>query len=235
MSTAAPPPAAPPPPSDRTRVLRAPARGHYDAATVHAILDAAPICHVGYVTDDDQPIVIPTIHGRIDDALYLHGAAGNAMLRGIDDRPVSVTTTIIDGLVLARSVFHHSMNYRSVVVLGRGATVEDPDERMAALEAITERISPGRWEHCRLPNDKELRATRVTRIPLREASAKIRTGPPSDDVDDLDLDVWAGVVPWTTSAGAPEPAPDLRPGIAVPDHVAAMAPPHGQLTPKKGR
>jgi len=232
MSTAAPPPAAPPPPSKRTRVLRVPARGHYDAATVHAILDAAPICHVGYVTDDGQPIVIPTIHGRIDDTLYLHGAAGNAMLRGIDDQPVSVTATIVDGLVLARSVFHHSMNYRSVVVLGRGLTVEEPDERMAALEAITERISPGRWDHCRLPNEKELRATRVTRIPLAEASAKIRTGPPSDDADDLDLDVWAGVVPWTTSAGAPEPAPDLRPDVPLPDHVAAMTPPHGRNSPR---
>jgi hypothetical protein len=221
-----------PPPSDRTRVLRNAGRGRYDAPTIHAILDAAPICHVGYVTDDGQPIVIPTIHGRIGDALYLHGAAGNAMLRGIDDRPVSVTATIVDGLVLARSVFHHSMNYRSVVVLGRGRTVEEPDERMAALEAITERISPGRWEHCRLPNEKELRATRVTRVPLAEASAKVRTGPPSDDADDLDLDVWAGVVPWTTSAGAPEPAPDLRPDVAPPDHVAAMTPPHGRNSPQ---
>lgn len=228
MPDATAPPADPstPPPSQRTRVLRIPERGHYDRATVHAIVDAAPIGHVGYVTDDGQPIVIPTIHGRIDDRLYLHGAAGNAMLRGIDDRPVSFTATIVDGLVLARSVFHHSMNYRSVVVLGRGGTVEDPDERLAALEAITERISPGRWEACRLPNEKELRATRVTAIPLDEASAKVRSGPPSDAAEDLDLDVWAGVVPWITSAGDPEPAPDLRADIPLPDHVAVMSPPH---------
>ena len=219
------PPTAEPARSERTRVLRAGDRGRYDAATVHAILDAAPICHVGRVAADGQPIVIPMIHGRIDDTLYLHGAAGNATMRGIEDAPVSVTATIVDGLVLARSVFHHSMNYRSVVVLGRGRTVEDPDERMAALEAITERISPGRWEHCRLPNQKELRATRVTAIPLVEASAKIRTGPPHDDDADLDSDVWAGVVPWTTTAGRPEAAPDLRPGIEVPGHIDAMTPP----------
>lgn len=205
--------------------MRVPDRGRYDPDAVHAIVDAAPVCHVGYVTDDGQPIVIPTIHGRIDDMLYLHGAAGNAMLRAIDDRPVSVTATIIDGLVLARSVFHHSMNYRSVVVLGRGRTVGDPDERMAALRAITDRITPGRWAQCRLPDETELRATRVTSVPLHEASAKVRTGPPSDAAEDLGLDVWAGVVPWTTVAGTPEPAPDLRPGTPLPDHVAAMAPP----------
>ncbi len=210
-------------PSERTRVKRDPARARYDAATVLAILDAAAICHVGFVTDAGHPVVIPTIHGRIDDMLYLHGAAGNAMLRAITDAPVCVTATIVDGLVLARSVFHHSMNYRSVVVVGQGSAVDDPNERLAGLEAITERIAPGRWVASRLPNEKEMRATRVVRVPLAEASAKIRTGPPIDDENDLDSPTWAGVIPWTTRYGEPIPAPDLASDITVPRHVQDMA------------
>jgi len=206
-------------PTARTRLRRRPARAAYDRTTVYAILDEALICHVGFSVDR-QPYVIPTIHARVDDQLYMHGAAAGRMQRALGKGiPVCVTVTLLDGLVLARSAFHHSMNYRSVVVLGRAAAVTDPAERLAALEAIVEHVVPGRWSEVRVPNGKELRATAVLRLPLREVSAKIRTGPPIDHADDHALDVWAGVLPLQTIVGTPVIDPLLGPGIGIPASV----------------
>lgn len=214
------------PPSDRTRVRRLADRGRYDAATVHAILDEAYLAHVGVVIDG-EPRVLPMAFGRDGEVLYLHGAVGNALLRGGDGVEVCVTVTHLDGLVLARSAFHHSMNYRSVVVLGRAEKVTDLAEKRRALDAITDHVLPGRADDSRRSNDAELRQTLVLRVPLAEASAKVRTGPPIDEDDDLDLPHWAGVVPLRLVAGEPEqdalqlerpelaaiPAPEIvRPG-----------------------
>ncbi len=192
-----------PPPSDRTRVRRLADRGRYDAATVHAILDEAYLAHVGVVVDG-EPRVLPMAFGRADDVLYLHGAVGNALLRGGHAAEVCVTVTHLDGLVLARSAFHHSMNYRSVVVLGRAEKVTDPDEKRRALDAITDHVLPGRADTSRRTNDSELRQTLVLRVPLAEASAKVRTGPPIDEEEDLDLPYWAGVVPMRLVPGEPD-------------------------------
>lgn len=201
--------------TERTRVRRRPDRGAHDADTVRAILDEAPICHVGFSVGD-QPYVLPTIHARVGDRLYLHGAAANRMLRTLGEGSrCCVTATLIDGLVLARSAFHHSMNYRSVVVLARAEEVTEPAEKLAALRAIVEHVRPGRWDECRHPNEAELRATTVVRLPLDEASAKIRTGPPKDDAEDYGLPYWAGVVPLTTVEGTPEPdtPPETEPRL----------------------
>ena len=190
--------------TDRTRVRRHPERGAYDRESIDAILDEALICNVGFVVEG-QPFVIPTIHARAGDTLYLHGSSASRMLRtlegGVD---VCVTATLLDGIVLARSVYNHSMNYRSAVVLGRARLVDDPDEKLAALEAVVEHIVPGRWADARRPNRKELKATSVLALPLDQASAKIRTGPPSDFEEDEDLPVWAGVIPLRLVADAPE-------------------------------
>ena len=206
--------------SNRTKIKRLPARGAYDRETIHAILDEAFICHVGFVVDG-QPYVIPTGYARIGDDLYIHGSAASRMLRtlakGIE---VCVTVTILDGLVLARSAFHHSMNYRSVVILGQAELVEDPEEKNKALEAFTEHVIPGRWPAIRWPNEIELKATSVLKLPITEASAKIRTGDPKDDEEDYAMDVWAGVIPLATTTGEPVPDGRLRTGIPVPDHVA---------------
>lgn len=191
------------PPSDRTRVRRLADRGRYDATTVHAILDEAYLAHVGVVVDG-EPRVLPMAFGRDGDVLYLHGAVGNALLRGGDGAEVCVTVTHLDGLVLARSAFHHSMNYRSVVVLGRAEKVTDLEEKRRALDAITDHVLPGRADASRRTNDSELRQTLVVRLPLTEASAKVRTGPPIDEDEDLDLPYWAGVVPVRLVAGEPE-------------------------------
>lgn len=209
-------------PSSRTRVKRMPDRGAYERDQVDAILDAALVCHLGFV-QDGQPFVIPTLHARIDDRLYVHGSSASRALReagtGI---PACATVTLIDGLVLARSVFEHSVNYRSVVVLGTATPVTDPDEKNSALEAFTERLLPGRWADTRPPTRKELKATGVLWLPLDEASAKIREGGPHDaHTPDGELDVWAGVIPLRLSAGSPEPDPDLRDGIGVPDYLRA--------------
>jgi len=188
----------------RTRVKRHPERGVYDRGPIDGILDEALICHVGFVVDG-QPFVIPTIHARSGDVLYLHGSSASRMLRTIGEGvDVCVTVTLLDGIVLARSVYNSSMNYRSAVVLGRAREVVDADEQLAALETIVEHIAPGRWADARRPNGKELKATTVLALPLDEASAKIRTGPPSDFDEDLDLPVWAGVIPLRVVAGAPE-------------------------------
>jgi nitroimidazol reductase NimA-like FMN-containing flavoprotein (pyridoxamine 5'-phosphate oxidase superfamily) len=195
-------------PTPRTALGRLPKRGVYDRAQIHAILDEGFLCHVGFVVDG-QPYVIPTSYARVGEQLYLHGSAASRMLRslsaGID---VCVTVTLLDGLVLARSVFHHSMNYRSVVVLGRARLVTEPAEKLAALRAFTNHIVKDRWEEARQPTPQELKATSVLAVELKEASAKVRSGPPIDDEEDYALPVWAGVVPLKLSAG--EPIPDAR-------------------------
>jgi nitroimidazol reductase NimA-like FMN-containing flavoprotein (pyridoxamine 5'-phosphate oxidase superfamily) len=201
------------PPTGRTQVHRLPKRGVYDKAQVHAILDEGLICHVGF-TAGDQTYVIPTGYVRVDDRIYIHGSPASRMLgelkQGID---LCLTVTLLDGLVLARSAFHHSMNYRSVVVLGKARLVADPAEKVAALAAFVDHVVPGRWQEARQPTAKELQATYVLALPLTEVSAKVRTGPPIDDEEDYGLAVWAGVVPLRLDAGAPLADPRLAPGI----------------------
>jgi uncharacterized protein len=185
------------------------------------VLDAARICHLGFSVDD-QPYVIPTNHGRDGDVLYVHGSAASRMLRTLKrGARVCLTATVVDGLVLARSIFHHSMNYRSAVVLGEAAAVTDGDRKLQALHVIAEHVLPGRWDEVRPPTDKELRATTVLALPITEASVKVRVGPPLDDEDDYALPIWAGVLPLTTEVGAPVPDPRLAPGVDVPASVAA--------------
>src|SRR5436190_10271477 len=210
------------PRSERTTVRRLPKRGAYDRQTVDAILDEALICHVGFVHPDGHPVVIPTIHARRGDHLYLHGSPANQMLRnakrGIE---VCVTVTLLDELVLARSAFHHSMNYRSVVVFGEAVEVTDADEKRAVLLDFVDHVAPGRSTEARPPNAKELAGTLVLRLPLDEASAKIRTGPPIDDDEDLDLPIWAGVLPLPVTPSQPVPSPDLRVTVDLPTSVTA--------------
>ena len=182
-------------PNQRTRVTRLPKRAVYDKAQVHAILDEGFFCHVGF-TVDDQPYVIPTGYVRAGEKLYIHGSAASRMLRTLDQGiKVCVTVTLVDGLVLARSSFHHSVNYRSVVVLGTAQLVLDREEKMDALRRFTNHIVPGRWDEARVPNDQELKATSVLVLPMEEVSAKVRTGPPIDDEEDYEIPIWAGVVP----------------------------------------
>jgi uncharacterized protein len=189
-------------PSSRTRVIREPQRAVYDRESVNRILDEAFLCHVGFVVDS-QPFVIPTSYGRDGDTLYIHGSAASRMLRHLDQGvPVCVTVTLLDGLVLARSVFNHSMNYRSVVILGTATPVIDPAEKLAALRALSEHIIPQRWEDSRQPNEKELKATSVLRLPINEFSAKVRVGPPIDDEEDYSFSTWAGVIPLQMEVGA---------------------------------
>lgn len=203
----------------RTSVKRLPKRGNFDRETINAILDEAFICHVGFSVDG-QPYVIPTGFARIGDELYIHGSAASRMLRSMADGiDVCVTVTLIDGLVLARSAFHHSMNYRSVVILGRAKMVEDAVEKNRALEAFTEHIIPGRWADVRWPTERELKATTVLRLPITEASAKIRVGDPVDDEDDYSLNVWAGTVPLGLNPGEPIPDSQLGPDIEVPQYL----------------
>jgi uncharacterized protein len=181
--------------SDRTRLKRLPKRGHHDRETINAILDEALICHVGF-NISGQPYVIPTGFARVNDDLYIHGSAASRMLRSLAEGvEVCVTVTLLDGLVLARSAFHHSMNYRSVVLLGRAELVTDAEEKYAALKALTEHFVPGRWDDVRWPSELELKATTVLKLPISEASAKIRTGPPIDDDEDYAMNVWAGILP----------------------------------------
>src|SRR6478735_652684 len=207
-------------PSARTRVRRVHDRAAYDRITIDAVLDAGLICHLGFV-HDGQPFVIPTLHARIADRLFVHGSAASRTLRAVGEGiPACATVTLVDGIVLARSVFEHSMNYRSVVVLGTAEAVEDPDEKFRALEASTEKLLPGRFADSRPPTRKELKATSVLSLPLDEASAKIRDGGPDDgDTPDADLDVWAGHIPLTVKALPPVASPDLRAGIPVPAYA----------------
>lgn len=207
---------------ETNRVRRLAKRADYDAATIYAIVDEAPICHVGLIDDNGYPVVIPTIHARVDDTLVLHGAPASRLLKYVAaGRPLCVTVTLLDGLVLARSVFHHSMNYRSAVLFGHGRLVEADDEKMAALAALTEHVMPGRWDDARLPNDKELRATTVVALPIELASAKVRSGPPVDDEEDYALPVWAGVLPLAPQAADPQADPRLPADIAPPAYIAA--------------
>ena len=189
--------------SDRTRIVREPQRAVYDRGIVYKILDEGFVCHVGF-TADQQTFVIPTMYARVGDAICFHGSAASRMLRGVGGGlNVCVTVTLADGLVLARSVFNHSMNYRSVVALGIAAIVDEPDEKLAALQAFTEKILPGRWNDARRPNEKELKATTILRLPLTEVSAKVRVGGVEDDAEDYALKVWAGIVPLRMVADTP--------------------------------
>src|SRR5271168_4838725 len=190
-------------PTPRTRVTREPQLAVYDRDAINQILDEAFLCHVGFVANS-QPYVIPTSYGRDGDVLYIHGSAASRMLRNLDQGvPVCITVTLLDGLVLARSVFNHSMNYRSVVILGTATLVSDPAEKLAALRALSEHIIPGRWDDSRQPNEKELKATSVLRLPITEFSAKVRVGPPIDDEEDYEFPTWAGVIPLDVTVGAP--------------------------------
>lgn len=207
------------PATERTRVVREPQRGAYDRETIYRILDEGLVCHVGFSVDG-QPFVIPTLYARVGDAVYFHGSAASRMLRNVGEGAnVCLTVTLTDGIVLARSVFNHSMNYRSVVALGKATVVDTAEEKFEALRAFTGKILPGRWDDARQPNDKELKATSVLRLPLTEVSAKIRTGPPEDDAPDYALRVWAGVIPLRTVADAPIRDERCDPAIPVPAYA----------------
>lgn len=206
--------------SPRTRVRRLSERARYDREAIDAVLDAALVAHLGFV-QEGQPFVIPTLHARLGDDVYVHGSSASRALRALGEGiPACLTVTLLDGLVLARSVFEHSVNYRSVVVLGRATLVTDDAEKLAALEAFTEKLLPGRWAEARQPTRRELKATGVLRLPLDEASAKIRAGGPEDaDTPDAALDVWAGHIPLVVRALPPVPDEALRPGVTAPASV----------------
>ena len=213
------------PPTSRTTPSRNPDRVSYDRAAAHAILDEALVCHVGFVVDG-RPVVLPQLHARADDVLYLHGSTGARSMRaGSAGLDVCVTVTLVDGLVLARSAFHHSINYRSVVVHGTATVVDDAVEKAAALDLLVNSVVARRTVATRAPSRKELAATSVLRLPLSEVSVKVRSGPPVDDDADLGLPHWAGILPLATTAGPPVPAPDLREDIDVPEHVLSWARP----------
>jgi nitroimidazol reductase NimA-like FMN-containing flavoprotein (pyridoxamine 5'-phosphate oxidase superfamily) len=222
------PPSQPSPhsaPSARSSVRRLPERGSYDREQAHAILDEGLVAHVGLATDEG-PVVIPMLYGRDGDRVLLHGSPASRLLRGgAKGVELCLTVTLVDGLVLARSAFHHAMNYRSVVVFGQAARIDDIEERRAALELLVEHIVPGRTADARQPNQRELRGTLVLALPLDECSVKVRTGGPKDDDEDMDLPVWAGIVPLATVAGAPLPAADLGAGTEVPDYARRYARP----------
>ncbi len=206
-------------PTSRTRVVREAERAVYDREAAYRILDEGFLCHVGFVADG-QPFVIPTSYGRKEDDLYIHGSAASRMLRQMKEAvPICVTVTLLDGLVLARSIFNHSMNYRSVVILGKATLVDDPVEKLAALITLSEHILPGRWADSRQPNERELKATSVLRLPLEEFSAKVRVGPAVDDAEDYSFPTWAGVVPLEMVAGAPIDDAKLLLGQVAPAYV----------------
>ena len=206
----------------RTTLHRLRERGRTDRAELYAVLDAGLICHLGVIIDG-SPVVLPTGYGRAGDTLYLHGSSANRSLLAADSRDVCVTVTHLDGMVCARAIFHHSMNYRSAVVFGTARLVTDDAAKLAGLEAVTEQLVPGRWAEARPPNRKELAATAVLALPLDEASVKVRTGPAKDEPEDYRLDHWAGVVPAALSFGPAEPDAALPAGLAVPDHISALA------------
>jgi nitroimidazol reductase NimA-like FMN-containing flavoprotein (pyridoxamine 5'-phosphate oxidase superfamily) len=207
--------------SERTRVRREPQRGVYARGAIDAILDEGLVCHLGFVSEG-QPYVIPTLYARLGDEVLVHGSSASRMLRtlggGVD---CCLTVTLLDGIVLARSIFNHSINYRSVVVLGRATAVVGPAGKLRALEAFSDRLLPGRWADVRPPTETELKATSILRLPLDEASAKVRTGPPEDDEADYDRPVWAGVIPLALAVGEPEADPRLGPGLDAPTWSAA--------------
>jgi nitroimidazol reductase NimA-like FMN-containing flavoprotein (pyridoxamine 5'-phosphate oxidase superfamily) len=208
-------------PTQRTTIHRMPKRAAYDRVVVEAILDEGLYCHLGF-TVDGQPYVIPTIHARVDDRLYVHGSSASRMLRSLKTGvPMCVTVTILDGLVFARSAFHHSVNYRSVVVLGVALEVTDPQEKYDALKAVVDHVAPNRWDDVRRPTEQELKATSVLRLPLEEVSAKIRTGPPLDDEEDYLLPCWAGELPLRLTPQVPLPDPRLPSETSAPSYIRA--------------
>ncbi len=211
-------------PTERTRLHREPERGVFDRAAVHSIIDAAPYCHLGFTDRDGTPVVIPTVHARIGDQLLLHGSVAGRAMRTAGAAPVvCCELSLIDGIVVARSGFWSSINYRSVLVFGAPQVVTDHDQKLAALDAIVDHLLPGRSVEVRRPTHKELAATAVISLPIDETSAKIREGDPNDDPDDLASEVWAGVLPMRLITDAPVAASNLRPGIAVPDSVVRAA------------
>jgi nitroimidazol reductase NimA-like FMN-containing flavoprotein (pyridoxamine 5'-phosphate oxidase superfamily) len=204
----------------RTTLKRLAKRGVYDRNSIYEILDEGFICHVGFAVEDGKPVVIPTGYARVENRLYIHGSQASRMLRTLSEGvDVCITVTLIDGLVLARSAFHHSVNYRSVVIFGRASLVDDPETKLAALFAFSEHVIPGRWDDVRAPTPEELKATSVLSLELHEASAKVRTGPPLDDEDDYSLPVWAGVIPLRLAAGAPINDPRLPEGTELPSYA----------------
>lgn len=208
------------------QVKRIPKRGAYDKETIYHLIDQSIICYVAFV-QDGQPFIIPTLHARQGDNILLHGSSASRMMRHLAaGNQVCINITMVDGIVLARSVFHHSMNYRSVVLFGKGQLVSD-EEKMAGLQLFTDRIMPGRWDDARQPNKQEMKATTIVSIPIESASAKVRVGPPGDDDEDYALPIWAGVVPITQQAGTPQPDPLLRDGIPLPDYIADYVKEHG--------
>jgi uncharacterized protein len=209
-------------PTPRTTLQCLRERGRLDRADLDAVLDAGLICHLGVVIDG-FPVVLPTGYGRIGENLYLHGSSANKSLLSAAGQQVCVTITLLDGLVCARAVFHHSMNYRSAVVFGTARLVDEAQEKLAALEAVTNHLVPDRWDHARMPTRKELAATAVLALPLDEASVKVRSGGPKDDAEDYDSGIWAGVLPAALSFGAAEPDPALTGSVLIPDHIAALA------------
>ena len=212
------------PKTPRNRVKRHPERGRYDPAEIYPIVDAALICHVGFVYDQ-QPVVIPTLHARQGDTILLHGAKGSRLLRHVEaGGDVCITITLVDGIVLARSVFNHSINYRSAVIFGRGTPLDGEQARLEALAAFTERLVPGRWADARQPSAVELKQTSIVAVPIESASAKIRSGPPKDDAEDMELPVWAGVLPLYQASGSPVADPDLQPGVEVPEYIRDLVP-----------
>lgn len=207
------------PKTDLNTVKRVPKRGQYDKETIYDIVDDALICHVSFVFDG-RPMIIPTIHARQGDTILLHGATSSRMLRHIaTGADLCIAVTHLDGLVLARSVFHHSMNYRSAVLFGKGELIDDPEKKMAALKIFTEKLIPGRWDDARPPSPTEAKATHIVRIPIESASAKVRVGPPGDDDKDYALDVWAGVLPMHTVFGDLTADPLLKAGVEAPDYL----------------
>jgi nitroimidazol reductase NimA-like FMN-containing flavoprotein (pyridoxamine 5'-phosphate oxidase superfamily) len=212
------------PPSDRATVRRLPKRAAYDYTTIHSILDAGLVCHLGFM-HEDMPFVIPTLYGRLGDHVYIHGSTASRLVRELSTgMPVCLTVTLLDGLVLARSAFHHSMNYRSVVLLGSAQAVIGTEAKLTALEAITEHVVPGRWADARRPNAQELKATSLLTLSIEEASAKIRTGGPLDDEEDFALPVWAGEIPMELVAGVPQPDARLDAGIPYPEYLRRFQP-----------
>jgi uncharacterized protein len=210
--------------TDRTTLRRHSERAATDLPSLHAVLDAGLICHLGVIMDG-SPVVLPTGYGKIGDILYLHGSSANRSLRSAAGQEICVTVTLVDGLVCARSVFNNSMNYRSAVMFGTARQVTDEAERLDALRAISEQLIPGSWDNSRKPTKKELAATMVLALALQEASVKSRCGDPADEDEDYELDFWAGVLPMTTTVGPAQPDKRLRPGIAVPGHVSALETP----------
>jgi uncharacterized protein len=210
------------PPSERVRLRRKRERGAYDRERIEQILDEGLIAHLGIVDPDGQPIVVPTLHARHGDVVYCHGSPAARSLKALAaGAPACLTVSLIDGLVLARSAMHHSANYRSVVILASARLVDEPAEKLRALEAIVEQLVPGRWAQVRPPTENEMKATSVLALPIEEASAKIRTGPPLDDEEDYALDTWAGVIPLSLTPGTPEADPRLPGAIPVPEHARA--------------